>query len=108
MSTVAELVNSLSSIMSAQQMVLSALAANDDEEVVAFVRDAEANVEAAAGSLIARLGGLPLTCREDIAAMSILLAPLAETGRYPAHAALFSAKVAEALLALSLPAAATV
>lgn len=107
MSTVAELVNSLSSIMNAQQMVLAALAANDDDEVVALLRDAEVSTEAAAGLIINRLGELPLTCREDVAAMSITLAPLAETGRWPAHAALFSAKVAEALFTLSQPAVTT-
>lgn len=108
MSTIAELVNSLSAIMNAQQAVLAASAASEGDEVVALLGDAWAATEAAAGLLVNRLGEIPLRSREDIATMSVILAPLAETARWPAHAALFSAKVAEALLALSLPAAATV
>lgn len=108
MSTVAELVNSLSLVMNSQQAVLAATAASEGDEVVALLGEAWAATEAAAGLLVNRLGETPLSSRSDVATLSVILAPLAETARWPAHAALLSAKVAEALLALSLPAAATV
>ncbi|MCE1237066.1 MAG: hypothetical protein LWW93_12005 [Hyphomicrobiales bacterium] len=108
MSTVAELVSSLSAIMNSQQAVLAATAASEGEEVIALLGDAWAATEAAAGLIINCLGETPLSSREDVATLSVILAPLAETARWPAHAAILSARVAEAFLALSLPAAATV
>lgn len=103
MTNVVELVNMLTGTISSRQGAKAAITAADDEEARAHLESAIAAADEAEAAIIARLGETPLRSRDDLIAVTAVVALLVETGAWPSHAALLAARIAEAVLALSAP-----